>query len=111
VVNISERLLKLLGKGGKCEMRGQIGQPVTPGAPPSKSTPTEQGGSKLTPSHIISESRGVHILAHSEEEVGQLGGGAIKILGALHLDCFLGKHVGGGCWGLCGDPCWCNLSL
>ncbi len=60
---------------------------------------------------IISKASGIHVLAHSEDKIGQLGGGAVEILGPFNLDCLLCKDI--SCWGygclggtlsLCG--CW-----
>ncbi len=70
-------------------MRGQIGKTVTPCAPPGESPASEESDSKLAPMDIISKTSGVHVLAHSEEEVGQLAWGPVKILGSFYFDCLL----------------------
>jgi hypothetical protein len=92
MINIPKGFLKLSRKGGEGQMSSKVGQPVTPSAPPSKSTSTEQGSSKLAAVDGINKPSGVHVLLGSEQEVGELAGVAIKILWALHLYCPLVKH-------------------
>ena len=110
MVHITEGLLQLGAESSEGQVGCQIGKAVAPGAPPSKSPASEESDSKLAPMDIISKASGVHILAHSEDEIAELVGCAIKIGWALNFYCFLSKNI--SCWGyssLGGSlRYWCN---
>ncbi len=112
MVNITKSTLQFSRKAGKSQVCGQVGKAITPCAPPCESSATQEGSSKLAALDIIGKSSSVHVLLDREEEVGQFGGGTIKILRLFHFYGFLGKHICGGCTSLlCGSSSTCLKSL
>ena len=69
MVNITKSTLQLSREASKSQVGRQVGEAITPSAPPCESTATQESSSKLAALDVISKASSVHVLLDSEEEV------------------------------------------